>query len=446
MRLSCRRRFSGLSLLLVLGLACSTLWAAVPAAQPGVSWYRGNTHCHSFWSDGDQFPEMVALWYKQHSYDFLTISDHNRLMEGEYWRNLGGKKPVTPTNLAKCRERFGADWVMLRGEGTKAQVRLKTLAEIRPRLEEPGKFLMIQSEEITGKFVGPAAETQIHVNAINLAELIPPQKGQSALECLRMDLQAVAEQARRLHRPILTHVNHPTWKYFDISAELLAETREARLFEVCNYASSEYLLGDKGRPGIEKIWDIANTLRIARMKLPPLFGVGSDDTHHYHTVDPTKSIPGRGWIMVRAAKLETAVLLEAMAQGDFYATTGVILKEFRFDRDARTVSVEIDAERGARYTIEFIGTPTNYNAAVEEKPGFDKEGKPAGTFKTYSADVGKVLAKVEGPKAVYRLTGEELYVRAAIRSDRPVSSPKISAFSTKQAWCQPVGWELRVKP
>jgi hypothetical protein len=37
-------------------------------------------------------------------------------------------------------------------------------------------------------------------------------------------------------------------------------------------------------------------------------------------------------------------------------------------------------------------------------------------------------------------------VRAAVRSDLTVPRPKIPAFSTKQAWCQPVGWEQCVKP
>lgn len=448
MRSICRQRAVGLRMclvLVVLGLTCSTLWAAVPAAQPGQAWYRGNTHCHSLWSDGDQFPEMVALWYKQHGYDFLTLSDHNRLMEGEYWRTLSGKKAVSAETIAKCRQQFGDNWVKLRGEGKKAEVRLKTLAEFRGRVEESGKFLMIQAEEITGKFAGKDRETQIHVNAINLAEPIQPQKGNSALECLRGDLQAVAEQSQRLRRPILAHVNHPTWRYFDLWPELLAEAREARMFEVCNFATSDYILGEKDHPGTERAWDIVNTLRIAQMKLPPLSGVASDDTHAYHTADPGKAIPGRGWIMVRAAKLNAEALVQAIAKNDFYATTGVVLQDVSYDRTARTLTVEVAPEPKGRYTIEFIGTPVKYDATVREVQGFDKQGKLFRMIKQYSADVGKVLSKVQGTKATYHLTGKELYVRAVVRSDIQVESPKIPAFSTKQAWCQPVGWEQRVK-
>ena len=39
--------------------------ASAHAADPGGRWYKGNTHTHTFWSDGNQFPEMAADWYKQ---------------------------------------------------------------------------------------------------------------------------------------------------------------------------------------------------------------------------------------------------------------------------------------------------------------------------------------------------------------------------------------------
>ena len=40
-------------------------------------WWRGNLHTHSFWSDGDDFPENVAKWYKDNDYNFLAFTDHN---------------------------------------------------------------------------------------------------------------------------------------------------------------------------------------------------------------------------------------------------------------------------------------------------------------------------------------------------------------------------------
>jgi len=57
--------------------------AAVSADEP--RWFKGNTHTHSLWSDGNDFPEMISAWYKDHGYDFLCMSDHNTLAEGEKW-------------------------------------------------------------------------------------------------------------------------------------------------------------------------------------------------------------------------------------------------------------------------------------------------------------------------------------------------------------------------
>jgi hypothetical protein len=50
---------------------------------------------------------------------------------------------------------------------------------------------------------------------------------------------------------------------------------------------------------------------------------------------------------------------------------------------------------------------------------------------------------VEGITATYRLTGEELYVRAVVTSDRAPENPSFPDQKA-QAWTQPVGWEAWV--
>jgi hypothetical protein len=421
-------------------LAChvpAAMGADGPApGQP--TWYKGNTHAHSVWSDGDDFPEMVADWYKTHGYKFFALSDHNTLQRGQNWRDVfDKKKPVSPQAIDKCRKRFGDAWVETRGEGQKLQVRLKTLDEIRAKLEEPGKFLLIENEEITGK----CGALEVHLNAVNLAEVIQPRKAPTVLDTLRADLQAVAEQSRRLRRPIVAHVNHPNWRWFDISAEDLAGAVEARFFEVCNSSPTTNCLGDDKHPSVDRLWDIANTLRIAKMKRPPLYGTASDDAHSYHVFGPQHGNPGRGWIMVRAKELSTEAILEAMERGDFYASTGVLLREVRYDRQAGTLTVEIDPQPGAQYTIEFYGTLTGYDPKTELAPVTDKNGKPRPPVHRYSADVGKLLLRVQGTRAVYTLTGKELYVRASVRSSQRMPNPPKDEGQFQQAWCQPVGWE-----
>ncbi len=48
-------------------------------------WWKGNTHTHTWWSDGDSPPESVSAWYRERGYNFLVLSDHNRMQKGEFW-------------------------------------------------------------------------------------------------------------------------------------------------------------------------------------------------------------------------------------------------------------------------------------------------------------------------------------------------------------------------
>ncbi|MBN1591264.1 MAG: hypothetical protein JW888_17260 [Pirellulales bacterium] len=387
-------------------------------------WYKGHTHAHSFWSDGDQFPEMVIDWYKSHGYDFHCLTDHNRLMRGEYWRKLKTeKRPVTEELIAACRKRFGDGWLKFRGKGNEREVLLKTFEEIREQLEEPGKFLMVEGEEITGK----CGDRQVHINAINLVDLIPPQKGQTVVETIQADLAAVRRQAKATGRTILAHVNHPNWKHYDITASDLAHATDVRFFEVCNNGHDINNLGDETHPSTERLWDIANTIRLGELKKPPIYGLGSDDAHSYHRKGPRQPNPGRAWIMVRAEKLEIEPLLGAIERGDFYASTGVVLKKLRYDPSHGTLSVEVDPKPKTRYTIEFLGTTVDA----------DSSGKD-------TSKIGRILARHEGTKATYRLRGDELFVRAAIRSDRKLENPPANSIDLETAWTQPVGWEKRI--
>ena len=58
---------------------------------------------------------------------------------------------------------------------------LKTLEQYRPLFEEEGAFLLIDAEEISN------VQT-VHINAINLGELIPPAEGEDVREIMRSSL------------------------------------------------------------------------------------------------------------------------------------------------------------------------------------------------------------------------------------------------------------------
>jgi hypothetical protein len=220
-----------------------------------------------------------------------------------------------------------------------------------------------------------------------------------------------------------------------MTAEDLAAVVEERFFEVYNGHPGVEHLGNATRPGVERLWDIANTLRIAELESPPLYGVGTDDSHEYHGRPGSR--PGRGRIMVRTRHLTPENLLKAINAGDFYASSGVTLHDVQFNKTDQTLSVQIDADPGVDYQTDFIGTLIDYDRNSEPRVGDD--GKPIVATRKYSADVGRLLKSVKGAKAQYKLTGSELYVRAVVTSSLAAADPSFEN-QRQQAWTQPVGW------
>lgn len=409
--------------LLFVSLFASTVLASAAELQ----WWKGNLHTHSLWSDGDDYPEMIADWYKERGYHFLALSDHNILSDHENWIPITKNKTGEPV-LAKYVSRFGKEWVERREvEGVK-QVRLKMLSEFRQLLEEPGKFLMIQSEELTAKF----KTTPIHINVTNVKEFIAPRTGNSVLEVMQNNVNAVVEQRKRTGVPMFPHINHPNFGWA-ITAEELMQLENERFFEVYNGHPQVHNAGDELRAGTDRIWDIILTERLAELGKPALFGLAVDDSHNYHGEPKRDSRPGRGWVMVRAAKLGAEELITAMEAGDFYASSGVMLKEVR--RGESEISIEIDAQPGVSYRTEFIGTRRGYDR--KRTPIFGENGSPLRVTNMYSKDIGTVLSTVEGTSASYKLKGDEIYIRARVTSSRLKADPS-STGEFEQAWIQPV--------
>jgi hypothetical protein len=142
--------------------------------------------------------------------------------------------------------------------------------------------------------------------------------------------------------------------------------------------------------------------------------------------------------MVRAETLDADALLAAMRRGDFYASTGVTLRDVRYSPETGTIEIEIEPDADATFTTRFIGTRAGFDPHSE--PVLDEQGQALDVTRRYSTDIGAVLATTAGTRAAYRLKGDELYVRATITSSRPAMNPSFDG-QRKQAWTQPVGWE-----
>lgn len=422
--LKSHRFTNGFAVIALLGLALSM---QVRCLAQEAQWWKGNLHTHSLWSDGDEYPEMIVKWYKDAGYHFLGISDHNVLSQGERWFNVGGRRGGGAV-LEAYRKTFGPAWVEERQTDGKHLVRLKPLAEFRPLFEEPNRFLLIQSEEITDKY----GSAPVHMNATNLRDYIPPQGGGSVLEVMQNNVNAVLAQREKLGQPMFPHLNHPNFGWA-ITAEDLMRVEGERFFEVYNGHPSVHNEGDAQRAGTERMWDIILTLRATELQLPSMYGIAVDDAHNYQSTSPKLSNPGRGWVMVRAPFLTPEHIVHAMEAGDFYASTGVQLKDVR--RENGRLEIEILPEEGVSYTTQFI--VTNQDANRQSEPIVNAEGKEIRATRKYSDEIGRVAAEVTGIKASYELKPGDLYVRAKIISSKPKANP-IQPNEMEVAWTQPL--------
>jgi hypothetical protein len=291
----------------------------IVAVLASVVWLKGNLHTHTLQSDGDSTPAEVAAWYRDHGYQFLVITDHDKIT----------------------------------------------------RVAAPEGLVLIPGEEVTDRLEKKA----LHVNAIGLTRVVPPQRGKTKVEVLQRNVDAVREAGG------IPLVNHPNFGWA-FGAEELKQLYGVTLLEI---ASGHPYVNAEGPPSAESMWD--EMLSVGKR----VWGVAVDDMHHLKRPwDSDVVLPGKAWVVVRAQKSDAKSILGALERGEFYASTGVELEDYG------PASVRVKEKNLARYRIRFIGLK------------------------------GRVLQETVGPAATYRIRGNEGYVRA-----------KVIDSNGKCAWTQP---------
>ena len=397
--------------LAALLLATATATTDDPGVErDGPRWLKGNTHTHTLWSDGDAPPESAVAWYVDRGYHFLVLSDHNLLQTGERWFDISDDGRLTPAKVEAVSDRFGEDWTELRGQGDDRSMRLRTLDELKARLDRPDRFVLIPGEEVTSAY----RMAQVHINAINLDDTLPALRGDSVQGTIQDNLDAIEAWGREKGRPVLAHLNHPNFQK-SLAASNIAKMKGDAFFEVYNGHRSVENERIGRRPSTDEMWDLALVAKLVEGAGGGgmVYGLATDDAHdHYPT--GTVSIPGRGWVMVRSDRVEPDAIVRAMLAGDFYASTGVTLADIRADEER--LVVDLAPADGESLVTEFIGT-----RLVDGEPG----------------PVGVVLSRSRANPAVYEFAGDELYVRARVASDRSHPRPYREG-DVVMAWTQPV--------
>lgn len=222
-------------------------------ANEGTAWLRGNLHTHTTESDGKEPPQEVVNFYAKLGYDFLMISDHDK---------------VTPL------------------EGLDAK-----------------GITLIAGNEISAK-----GQHLLHVNA--QSRIAPDPERQKIIEQINQDGG-------------LAIMNHPNWggSYNHCPLEVLQTLQGYAGIEIFNgvvvYLDGSELATDK--------WD--RLLAKGRK----VWGFATDDSH-----EPSVHA-GMGWIMVQSGSRAPRDIVNAIREGRFYASTGVLFEAIKVEGLALTV-------------------------------------------------------------------------------------------------------------
>lgn len=362
--------------LMIVVLLISVI-SSIKAEKP-VKWYKGNTHCHSTVSDGDNPTYKVVQKYHDHGYNFLLVTDHNFLVNPDTIK--------MPSPLRK-------------------------------------DFILIPGEEVTDR-------NSVHTTAFNIKKYVPfsndPQK-ETDLQKRRKEIRNTLKTPGTLSKTELLqkHVNdiikaggipflnHPNFAE-GLQVSDILPVKNLHHMELYNGHPGVYNWGKEGHISVEAKWD--SLLSYGQL----IYAVASDDEHDLDTQSPKDANPFRGWIMVKSSELTPESIQKAVEKGDFYASNSVILKEC--EASAKNYMVEIDEEA----TLNELKSSTGV-------PRLDETGEEGFSIEFIGKN-GTVLAKTSGLKANYKPAKKDSYVRA-----RAIFCKKTEkGFEKWFAWTQPV--------
>ncbi len=225
-------------------------------------------------------------------------------------------------------------------------------------LEAPEGLLYIKGEEIT--------TMKWHVNGLGIKSYIRPAFGEDKITAYQRAIDDVLAQGGV---PVL---NHPITPLAFVTADDFKALENIHHFEVINAQPGSY------NALAEPLWDQLLTQGYV------FYGMATDDAHKFVHKNPLiGDPPGGGFIMVDALDRSQEKILQAIREGKFYSSTGVLLQQYKVT--AESIQVWVEAEKPCR--IEFIGAK------------------------------GEVLETAEGLYGIYRVKGDELYVRVKVTDE-----------------------------
>ena len=251
------------------------------------NFYKANLHCHTVFSDGHFTPAEIRALYRSHGYSIVAFTDHDVLIPHPELRDetflplnameFSIRAPEGPGSFKKLPTvHLG---MIAKEEDNLTMPLYHRTKYIKYHEKENRKLLAVDESE-------PDYERGWEVEKINETIAIAKEKG------------------------FFVIYNHPEWSLEDDTR--LTRYRGLDAIEVHNSGSS-------ASGFYESTPNHYKALARHGIRLSP---VAADDNHNEYPFDSRFNTACRGWVQIKAEKLEYRTVTAALEKGDFYASTG----------------------------------------------------------------------------------------------------------------------------
>ena len=246
-------------------------------------YFKANMHCHSVLSDGSLTVEQLKEVYKRHGYSIIAFTDHNVLIDHS---DLNDENFMAITGY---------------------EMDVNDVPGDRAWNHTPCTHICFYAKDAHNT-VMPCFNPKYIPD--NHADLRAAQKYSGTPDYERVYSKVSDMIDQTCKEGFLACYNHPTWSEQDMADYL--DIKGVFAMEIYNHSC---VVG--GYPEFnERVYD--DMLRRGNK----IFCIASDDNHDRFPEGSPRWDSCGGFIMIKAEKLEYGAIMQALENGDFYASTG----------------------------------------------------------------------------------------------------------------------------
>lgn len=249
--------------------------------------FKANLHCHSTLSDGKWTIEKIKEEYKKHGYSIVAFSDHDHLINHSYLNDEDFLALVSAE-------------IMLKEDPNES-----SLGKTDMKVTHFNAFALNQKETIT-----PCYDKRYDIYSSDYTLSLTKYEDEYRRE---FTVEGKNELIKKMHeKGFIVSYNHPSWSLEDEFDYINYENID--IVEIYNgncmtntYCDDEHVFEDMLRHG-KKVYCMC-----------------TDDNHN------SREDSFLGWVNIEADNLEYNEIINAIKNGEFYASTGPEIYSLKVD-------------------------------------------------------------------------------------------------------------------